>query len=414
MIITLKEFDRLTIKDKRDLDKKIISMEDAVVLQSIIMKDEPVFKWGHRCLIAQHWVGSISLPSCTIEILPKLYGYVEEEDLRKILTRMILVSHENPAVRKLPGSTSLAANSLMDMLIETFLNALDRYVKEGLQHSYQKISRNINEIKGRIVLNKQLTVNIMRPTKFWCKYSKFTDNNEINQFLKCCLLEMNKVTSDPQNKQRIKYFLNYFIDIATLPKDRALIKTIEFNSVNARSKEPYYYGKLFLENLFSTLNAGNVPISTMLFDMNDVYELFIYKIARRAFGNKVVYQMRGNYLIQRDTDGKNLINLRPDITIKNNDGTITIIDTKWKIPKKFSKESDVYQMNAYSSVIDRVKKIYILYPYIQDVDYLGDYKFMDKIGKDRPLGLRVVDLTKCLDMQKFITDFPTVLSGGVS
>lgn len=410
MIVTLKEFDRLIIKEGRDLSKKVISMEDAVALQSIIMGGEPVFKWGYHCLIAQHWVGSISLPSYTIEILPKLKGYVDEDDLRNILTRMILISHEKPAVRKLPGSTTLKPNSLMDMLIETFLSTLEKYMKGGLQHSYQKIDRNISKIKGQIVFNKQFTVNVLRPTMFWCRYSKFTDDNEINRFFKCCLREMNNTTSDTENKRRIKYFLNYFADISDVSRERALIKVVEFNSTNFRAEEPYYYGRLFLENLSSTLSAGNVPINTMLFDMNNVYELFIYKIARRAFGNKVTYQARGNYLVQRDVDGKKFISLRPDISIKNSDGTITIIDTKWKIPKKFSKESDVYQMNAYSSVIDKVREIFILYPYIEDVDYLGDYKFRDKSGIDRPLGLRMIDLTGCLDIKKFIQDFPSVFS----
>ena len=98
--IVIKEFDELHIKEKRDISRNVISKEDAIALQSIIMDEEPVFKWGFRKLTAQHWVGTISLKDLNIETLPKLYGSVSEEQLRAVLTRMILVSHQKPSARE--------------------------------------------------------------------------------------------------------------------------------------------------------------------------------------------------------------------------------------------------------------------------------------------------------------------------
>lgn len=408
MIITLKEYDRLIIKENRNLDEKIISKEDAVALQSIIMGGEPIFKWGYRCLVAQHWVGTISLPGFTIEILPKLYGYIPEEMLREILTRMILVSHAGSAVKKLPGTTTIKANSLIDILIDIFLDSIEKYLSKGLQCSYQKINKNIRKIKGRILFNKQFTANVLKPTMFWCRYSKFTADNEMNRFFRCCLKKMNTSTGDLQNKHRIKYLLNYFFNITDISKEQALNEKIEFNSVNSHAQRPYFYGRLFLENMFGTLNAGNIAINSMLFDMNKVYEMFVYKIARLSYGKHVIYQASGNYLIQRKSDNKKFINMRPDITIMNDDGTYTLIDTKWKIPKKFSAESDMYQMNAYSTGIKSVRNIYVLYPRVRDIDFLGDYLFVDKSGMERPLSLRVIDLTGCLNLKKFISDFKSI------
>ena len=129
--IVIKEYDELHIKDKRDITKNAISKEDAISLQSIIMDEEPVFKWGFKKLIAQHWVGTISLGDLNIEILPKLYGSVSEEQLRAVLTRIILVSHQKPSAREIPGSTKLDKNSLIEILIDTFLSSLEKYVQEG-------------------------------------------------------------------------------------------------------------------------------------------------------------------------------------------------------------------------------------------------------------------------------------------
>lgn len=406
--IVLKEYDQLHIKDKRDTVHKVISKEDALALQTIIMDDEPVFKWSYKKLIAQHWVGTISLKNLNIEILPKLYGYVSTDDLRIVLMRMIMISHQNPSVREMPGMVRMKKDSLIEMLIDTYLNLLEKYVREGLQHSYKKIDQNINRVKGRILFGKQFSRNILEPTKFWCRYSKFTEDNDINRFMKLCLCQMNRISRDEHNRRRIKYLLPVFDDIPTISREKALAKPIIFNSTNQRAEEAYKYGLLFLNNIFSTLSAGNTSISMMLFNMNDLYELFVYRVSRIVFGNRTIYQMRGNYLLERDSDRKRYVNLRPDITIKNNNGGFDIIDTKWKIPKNFVKESDTYQMNAYSSSIKSVDRVFLLYPYVERNDIVGDYSFIDLSGRKRALKIRTVDLMLVLDWKKFIKEFESI------
>ena len=44
--ITLKEYDQLHIRDRRNPNNNTITKEDAIALQSIIMDEEPVIKWG--------------------------------------------------------------------------------------------------------------------------------------------------------------------------------------------------------------------------------------------------------------------------------------------------------------------------------------------------------------------------------
>ena len=67
MVISLKEYDKLHIRNTRDSECGQISKSDAVLLQSLISEDFPLFKLGNRCLIAQHWVGVIDLPGVSIE-----------------------------------------------------------------------------------------------------------------------------------------------------------------------------------------------------------------------------------------------------------------------------------------------------------------------------------------------------------
>ena len=111
--ISLKEYDQLKIREKIDVKNKCITSEYANMLQKIIIDGKPIFSWGYKSLTAQHWVGTISLKDLNIEILPKLYGSVYEDELRSVLVRMVLFSKHPPSVRDLSVNAQLSKNSLL-------------------------------------------------------------------------------------------------------------------------------------------------------------------------------------------------------------------------------------------------------------------------------------------------------------
>ncbi len=111
-------------------------------------------------------------------------------------------------------------------------------------------------------------------------------------------------------------------------------------------------------------------------------------------------------MVSRDSDGKRFISLRPDLTLHVAENEQWIIDTKWKLPGRFAKESDVYQMNAYSTSIHDVKKVVLLYPKVSKTDHLaGYYTLLSNTGSPRPLEIRMVDLLHCLNWNSFLKEF---------
>lgn len=268
--IILREYDSITVKKYRDYSKKIISQEDAILLQNIVMNDSPVFKWNSRKITAQHWVGVISLKNLNIEIVPKLYGYIDTRQLKDVLIKMLLISHQDPFLSNLPGNVDLKKNSLLEILIANFIESIVFYIDGGMLHSYRKINRNIRYIKGRILFNKQFVKNVLNPVKFWCRYSKFTINNSVNQFLKTCVNYMLLATNDYGNRKQLKFIMSLLEYIDSVTKEKALSLKITFNSTNYQAEKSYKWGKLFLENIFTTINAGGERVNVMLFDMNSV------------------------------------------------------------------------------------------------------------------------------------------------
>ena len=409
--ISIREYDKLHIRPERDLDRNIISVSDATHLQSVVIDNSPVFAFGNRCLVAQQYVGVIEMPEFSIEILPKIYGEVDNDKLRDVLIRMLMVANQTNAIKQFKASVAVRKNSFVEMIILSFLRELQIYVDAGLQHEYKKLSQNIGKVKGRILFSQQLRRNVLAPTKFYCRYSKYVADNELNRFFKVCLVEMGKASRDVQNKHAISDLLLQFEAIADAEVDTALSYGIEFNSVNARAREAYVFGRMFLENLHATMSAGTTQMYTMLFNMDQLYELFVYRVASAVFGSKVTYQKMGSYMVSRIADGKKYISLRPDLTIKHSASEQWILDTKWKMPGRFAKESDIYQMNAYSSSIRNVSKVVLLYPRVSRTDQMvGEYEFLDSAGSRRPLEIRTIDLLGCLSWGQFLKSFKDTYS----
>ena len=409
--LTICEYDKLYVRHTRNLKKKIISEKDASYLQQIVIDNSPIFTFGNRCLVAQKWVGVVALPDYTIEILPKIFDEASVEKSRDILVRMLLVAHLSTNIRQMPASLSMKKHSLMEMLIETFLVELQTYVDSGLQHDYKKVSQNIKKVKGKILFNQHINRNAWNPTHFYCRYSSYQEDTELNQFFKACLLCMAVATNDMRNKKKIDELLPAFYYVSSITREEALNLNIEFTPINIRAEEAFKYGSMFLENIYATLNAGATKIYSMLFDMNLLYETFIYRAALTAFGNRVTYQRKAGYVVSRDADAKRFICMRPDLTVKANDGTEIIIDTKWKIPNKFAKESDIYQMNAYSTSSNKVSKVVLLYPHLDSTEKMvGKYTFLLGNGHARALEIKTIDITKVLTWNGFLKDLRTVIN----
>lgn len=138
--------------------------------------------------------------------------------------------------------------------------------------------------------------------------------------------------------------------------------------------------------------------------MNHLFELFMFKAIRQVYGSRVHYQSGNNYLVHSVDSGRNYIRLRPDIAIYSDSGNY-IIDTKWKMPISFAKESDIYQMNAYSTGIGKVERVFLLYPKTSGtVTFSGDYLFTTHAGGNRNLGIRTIDLELCTNWAAFLNE----------
>jgi 5-methylcytosine-specific restriction enzyme subunit McrC len=132
--------------------------------------------------------------------------------------------------------------------------------------------------------------------------------------------------------------------------------------------------------------------------MNRLFEAFIAHVAKRALGPlgyRVSTQGPRGWLTKRGAYGQ-AFSTRPDLHLERQ-GTVTIVDTKWKRLSPTKGElgispSDAHQMNAYADVY-AASRVIILYPHEASYgDQGGELKTWKLTATDAALSVATITL----------------------
>lgn len=393
-IIEVIEHQKLKIGKKFDPLKKQITKKDAEHLRQLeIKQDKQIFKWGHNTVSPQQWVGVITVPCGTIEVLPKIIENENVERLREVLVHMLQVVHDVPVRKNITANLRFGTQGFLDVLIFLFLTELEKQLRNGMYKTYQKHTQNLNSIKGTVDHPNNLRKNVLLKNKFVCKYSKFTEDNQLNQIIRFTLEFLSKVAVSQRNKILIKRLLINFVDVTLKKITENDIDGLIFHRNNKRYQETISFCRLFIKGFALDLKSGEVKIDFMLFDMNHLFERYIYRMYKKALkSGKVVFQYKKNYMLTKSSVTSNKVQLKPDLIISTPSKTI-VLDTKWKNIHGFADEKDVYQMNAYLDCIPNLDEAILLYPKSEKNDKIkGDYHINATHGTSS-LKIRTVDLS---------------------
>ncbi len=390
-ILTILEHQKIYIANKTDVSKKTISYQDAKYLKLLEQKQgKSLFDWGYNHLNPKQWVGVISTPTVTIEILPKTVEDEKEDVVRKYFLTMLRIAHNVPVRKDIIARLSYGRNGFLEILISIFLNELNKQMKRGLTKSYVKQTKNVTALKGSVDFTRQLSVNGLNETKFYCTYSTLTKDNKLNQVIKTTLQTLYSLSKSSKNKQQLKSMLHQFNDVSDISFRKNVIQEIHFDRNNSRFKEVIQFCEMFMIGSLLELKAGKTGLTFMLFDMNVIFEKFIANLLKKAYRGAVSYQTK-THLLENRISGSKKVLLRPDVRIKPH----VVIDTKWKLIKgTFASEKDIYQMIAYSVAIRDVQTLLLLYPKsVKNDKMIGEYTIQNE---RRPITIKIktVDLTK--------------------
>jgi 5-methylcytosine-specific restriction enzyme subunit McrC len=363
-VIQVFEFEKLTLhKDWRD---RYLEPRELEKLYEFNDNNDNLYFTGIRDGVKfNNFVGVIQIGGLTIEILPKTDKNKGEDDDFKawhgaLLNMLKICKHINVnSVSE--ASLKRKHNSLLDLYFEMYLDEVQNLLRIGLIKQYRRDSSNVLALKGRIDFNKNIQQNLIHQERFYTEHQVYDYENLINQIILKGLTILGDLTYNSQLKDKIVRLRANFPEIKEITIQKHHFDKVKENRKTVSYSRALQIAKMIILNYSPDIRSGQENMLTLLFDMNKLWEEYIYRMLLRTKREDITISFQNK---QKFWEGRTI---RPDIVINKKSGETTesfIIDTKWKIldinsPKP--SDDDLKQMYAYNLYWD-AKRSMLLYP----------------------------------------------------
>lgn len=349
-------------------------------------KGVPYFKLINKGVQFNQFVGVIKIGQLTIEILPKADKEPNDEDkevwLKNLIGMLRTVGIFNVTA---PSSSSLKikSNCILDLYFELFIKEVEYLFNKGLIKKYRKTQGNSFALKGNILFGKHIQQNLVHQERFYIKHSTYDKEHLLHQILLQTLQLLQIVNTNVTLNSRIGNLLLNFPEMIDIKISELLFNKVVFNRKTEEYKNAIEISKLLLLNYHPDLSNGHNHILALMFDMNKLWEKFIYVSLRKHLEKDMTITAQTSKYFWKPETGYNS-KMRPDIVITKGteDKKTFVIDTKWKnIGDNNPSPDDLRQLYVYHHYY-QAEKVALVYPGQSEIKK-GNYFEIDneKISK---------------------------------
>lgn len=363
-VIQVFEFEKLTLhKDWRD---RYLEPRELEKLYEFNDNNDNIYFTGIRDGVKfNNYVGVIQIGGLTIEILPKTdKNKGEDVDFKAwhgaLLNMLKICKHINVnSVSE--ASLKKKHNSLLDLYFEMYLDEVQNLLRIGLIKQYRRDSSNVLALRGRLDFNKNIQQNLIHQERFYTEHQVYDNENLINQIILKGLTVLGSLTYSSQLKDKIFRIRTTFPEIQEISIQKHHFDKVKENRKTVSYTRALQIAKMIILNYSPDIRSGQENMLTMLFDMNKLWEEYIYRMLLRNKREDITvsFQNKQNFWESRT--------IRPDLVITHivdDQNEICIIDTKWKMLDKTNpkpSDNDLKQMYSYN-LYWNAKRSMLLYP----------------------------------------------------
>lgn len=339
----------------------------------------------HKGIRFGSYVGVIQIGGLTIEILPKADNNenADKNLWQNVLLNMLKVCKYIQVESISETQLKKRYQSILDVYFELYLIEVERLVKKGLIKKYRKNQSNQNALKGKLLFSQNIQQNLVHKEHFYCEHQVYDKNHLLHQILLKGLLVLKTFANDAL-KDKMNRLLYEFQDFENINIQKKHFDKIIINRKNYDYQKAIDIAKIIILNYSPSLNYGNDNLLTLLFDMDALWEEYIFRILQKHKTDEIEVSFQNS---DKFWENKRI---RPDIVLKTEYETF-VIDTKWKIIEANNpSDDDLKQMFVYN-LHWKAEKTLLLYPKTNQIDSnFGTFHF-DNLGKKCKLGF--VDIT---------------------
>ena len=339
-------------------------------------------------ILFKSYVGVIQVGGLTIEILPKADKKADADKnlWQSVLLNMLKVCRHIRVESVSETQLKKRHHSILDVYFEMYLAEIERLVNKGLIKRYQKSQSNQNALKGKLLFAKNIQQNLVHRERFYCEHQVYDRNHLLHQILYKGLRILKTFVNDAL-KDRLNRLLFEFQEIDNIEISEKHFRKIVFDRKNSDYQKAFDIAKIIILNYSPSLNYGSENLLTLLFDMNALWEEYIFRILQKHKKDeeKVFCQDSKKFW-------KNKC-IRPDIIFKTGEEAF-VIDTKWKIIETNNpSDEDLKQMFVYN-LHWNAEKALLLYPKTGQTDSSFEEFHYNKLNPEKKCKTGFVDITE--------------------
>lgn len=380
-VLRVFEHERITTKDGRYPREHFTKdVYDAFRSYHRSNDNTPYFELIDQGVKFKQYVGAIQVGKTTIEILPKAGKQEDKKTWQNVLLKMLKKCHLLTAQKAGKANLRLKSNSILDLYFEIFLNELEILNHKGLIKKYRKQIGQVKALKGSIQFADHLNKNLVRRDRFLTSHAIYDKNHLANQILFKALEVIDQVCSSPTIKDRIGRLMLDFPEVSKVKIQKSHFVQLNNDRRLKDYEEVLSIAKFLILNLRPDLRHGRENLLAIMFDMNMLWEEYIFRTLQQADSNWNPSRQNTKLFWESKSRKKSI---RPDIVLTHKrTGQIYVIDTKWKmIDADDPADSDLKQMYVYNHYW-KAKTSMLLYPRngMQE-DKRGAYLLKGEIGE---------------------------------
>jgi 5-methylcytosine-specific restriction enzyme subunit McrC len=289
-------------------------------------------------LVADSHVGVIRLPGTVIEVQPKL----------PMDRFFFLLSYAvDPSRWRKEHAPFAADQSVLEAVAPAFCNLVSEATYRGLLHGYRTEEQALPTVRGQIRFGDQVRrhQDFMLPVEL--RYDEYTEDILENRLLLAALHRIGRLPLRSMAVRRALNEISAAFHAVTLPRiSPSSIPQVRFDRLNRHYEPALRLAMLILK--WSSLELGGAAATgtSFLIDMNELFELFLYRALREALHlSESEFRLGATGLW---LDEARQVRLLPDLSWWRGGRCCFVGDAKYKKDNGGnSHNADLYQMLAY-------------------------------------------------------------------
>lgn len=345
-------------------------------------KGVPYYSLIHNGVNFCEYVGVIQVGNTIIEILPKSDKnsigdkYLWRKRLIDMLRSVGIFNIHAPSSSQL----TLRYNSILDLYFELFVNEMEYLFRQGLIKKYRKKEGNKKALTGSLKFAKHIQQNLVHQERFYVKYSNYDTHHVLHSILYKALQLLRRINTNSRLSSQISKLLLSFPEMPSITINEATFNKITFTRKTEVYRNAIEISRLLLLNYHPDISRGQNDVLALLFDMNLLWEQFVYNGLQRQFRRQdlpyTITAQNSKYFWKPQQGNRSTI--RPDIIIKDAIGNTYVLDTKWKrLYKNKPSPDDLRQLYVYLKYFS-AQKVALVYP--SDLNSVTSGLYYDEVS----------------------------------